>query len=55
MKRAFEVPEKYPIGIFYEDERPLYSEELPQFKKGPLTSHDINDVDITPVFEDYSF
>ena len=53
--RAFEVPEKYPIGIFYQEERPLYEEELPQFKKGPLVKHDISNIDITPLFEEHSF
>ncbi len=54
MKKASEAPEKYPIGIFYQEERPLYEEELPQFKKGPLVSHDISNVDVTPLFEEYS-
>jgi 2-oxoglutarate ferredoxin oxidoreductase subunit beta len=55
MKKAFEPPEKYPIGIFYQKERPLYEEELPQFKKGPLVNHNISNIDVTPLFEEYSF
>jgi len=55
MRRAMEPPEKYPIGIFYQEERPLYEEELPQFKNGPLVNHDISKVDITLLFEEYSF
>jgi len=55
MKKAAEVPEKYPIGIFYKEERSVYEDELPQFKKGPLAHHDISQVDITPLFEEYSF
>jgi len=54
-KRAAESPTKEPIGIFYQEERPIYEEELPQYSKGPLSSHDISNVDINPVFEEYSF
>lgn len=54
-KKAFEPPEKYPIGIFYQEERSIYEDELPQFKKGPLVNHDISNVDVTPLFEEYSF
>ena len=55
IKKAFEPPEKYPIGIFYQEDRGIYEEDLPQFKKGSLVSHDISNIDITPLFEEYSF
>ena len=54
MKRAVEPPERFPIGIFYQDVRPLYEETLPQFRKGALVYHDIRAVDIGPLFEAYS-
>lgn len=53
-KKAAEPPEKYPIGIFYKEERSIYEDELPQFKKGALVNHDISNVDVTPLFEEYS-
>lgn len=55
LKKAAEPPAKYPIGIFYKEERPIYEDELPQFKKGPLISHDIHNIDVTPLFEELAF
>lgn len=55
LKKAYEPPTKYPIGIFYKEDRPIYEDELPQFKKGALVHHDIHHVDVTPLFEQYSF
>jgi len=53
--KAHEVPEKYPIGIFYQEDRPIYEDELPQFKNGALVHKDISNIDITPMMEEYSF
>ena len=54
-KKAFEAPKKFPIGIFYKEERGVYEEEQPQFEAGPLAKQDIMDVDISRLFEEYSF
>jgi 2-oxoglutarate/2-oxoacid ferredoxin oxidoreductase subunit beta len=53
-ERLSEEPDKFPIGIFYKEERGVYEDEQPQFASGPLTAHDISNVDINPVFEEYS-
>ncbi len=55
LKKAFEPPEKFPIGIFYKEERGIYEDELPQFGKGALVNHDISNIDVNPLFEEYSF
>jgi 2-oxoglutarate/2-oxoacid ferredoxin oxidoreductase subunit beta len=52
--RAGEHPDKYPIGIFYKQERDVYENAQPQFAGGPLTSQDITNVDIGPLLEAYS-
>lgn len=37
MEKAFEGPDpKYPIGIFYQEQRKSYEDELPQLSKKPL-------------------
>lgn len=54
-KKLVESPEKFPIGIFYKEDRSVYEDEQPQFKDGSLVSHDISNIDITKLFEEYSF
>ncbi len=54
LKKAEEAPEKYPIGIFYQEDRPVYEDELSQFQNGALIHHDIKNIDINPLFEEYS-
>jgi len=54
-KRAYEPPTKFPIGIFYQEERSIYEDDLPQFKKGALVHHDISNIDVIPLFQQYSF
>ncbi|MEM4137045.1 MAG: thiamine pyrophosphate-dependent enzyme [Candidatus Anstonellaceae archaeon] len=51
-QKAFET-EKLPIGIFYQEERPTYEEELEELKKGPLCKQEINNIDIQRVVEKY--
>jgi len=45
--------DKLPIGVFYEEERETYNDELVALKKAPLVNHDISDVDIKGVLETY--
>ncbi|NIP35866.1 MAG: 2-oxoacid ferredoxin oxidoreductase, partial [Thermoplasmata archaeon] len=45
--KALEWGDEIPIGIFYKEERPTLSDELPGLKKGPLNKRDLSDVDIT--------
>ena len=48
------VSDKIPIGIFYQEERDVYEDEQPQFKRGPLAHQDIENVNIDHIFEQYS-
>jgi len=54
LKRAYEQPEKFPIGLFYQEERDVYEDTQPQFENGPLAKHDISNIDINPLFEAYT-
>jgi 2-oxoglutarate/2-oxoacid ferredoxin oxidoreductase subunit beta len=52
-KKSQEWNEKIPIGIFYKENRTLYEDELPQIKDKPLVQHDISNVDITPLYQEF--
>jgi 2-oxoglutarate ferredoxin oxidoreductase subunit beta len=43
---------KVPIGLFYEEQRPTYEEQLPQIKDKPLVKQDITNVDISVAYEE---
>lgn len=51
--KAQEWGEKIPIGILYKEERPLYTDELPQIKDVPLVSQPIDAVDITKFLDEF--
>lgn len=52
--RALEWGDRIPIGIFYEDDRPSYTDQLPQLESGPLAERDLADVDISPVLDEHT-
>lgn len=52
MKRCQEY-ERWPVGIFYKEEKPIYTDELPFIKDSPLVKHDISNVDITKFVEEF--
>ncbi len=45
--------EKIPIGIFYQEEKPLYEDGLKQIERKPLVDHVINDIDINKLLNNY--
>lgn len=45
--------ERWPVGIFYKTEKPIYTDELPFIKDSPLVKHDISNVDITKYVEEF--
>ncbi len=53
LERAQEWNDKIPIGIFYRARRPVYEDELPQLKKGPLVEHNIENIDISKLLEEF--
>lgn len=44
---------KFPLGIFYQVERPTYSDGLPQLKDNPLVKDDVSKIDISKSMERY--
>lgn len=52
LERSLEGLEKLPIGIFYREERPTYSDNLPQVKEMSLIKQSLENIDITPIFID---
>jgi 2-oxoglutarate/2-oxoacid ferredoxin oxidoreductase subunit beta len=52
MKKAHES-EKFPIGIFYQVQKPTYEEQEPGMAKVPATQLDISNTDITKAMERY--
>ena len=52
MKKAWET-EKFPIGVFYQVQKPTYEEQEPGMAGVPATELDISNVDITGAMEKY--
>ena len=52
MKKAQET-ERWPIGVFYKEERPIYTDEIPFIKDQPLAKQDISNVDISKFIEEF--
>ncbi len=52
-KKTLEWEPRIPIGIFYKEDRPTYSDELPQEKDVPVALQPIEDIDINPLLEKY--
>jgi 2-oxoglutarate ferredoxin oxidoreductase subunit beta len=52
IKRAQET-ERWPIGVFYKEERSIYTDEIPFIKEKPLVKHDISNVDISKFVEEF--
>jgi len=52
MKRAQET-ERWPIGVFYKADKPIYTDEIPFIKGSPLAKHDISAVDISKYVEEF--
>jgi 2-oxoglutarate ferredoxin oxidoreductase subunit beta len=50
LERALEWGNQIPIGIFYKDDRPTYSDNLPQDKS--LTKFPLKNIDITSLLND---
>ena len=45
--------ERWPIGVFYKAEKPIYTDEIPFIKDSPLVKHDISKVDISKYVEEF--
>jgi 2-oxoglutarate ferredoxin oxidoreductase subunit beta len=55
LKKAYEDEEtnyeKVPIGVFYKVEKPTFESQLPQIKEKSMVEQDIENVDISMVYE----
>jgi len=52
MKKAMET-ERWPIGVFYKIQKPIYTDEIPFISDSPLVAHDILNVDISKYIEEF--
>jgi len=52
IKRAQEF-ERWPVGVFFKEEKPIYSDEIPFIREKPLVKHDISDVDVSKFIEEF--
>lgn len=52
MNKAQET-EKLPIGVFYNIQKPAYTDEIPFISESPLVKHDISNVDISKYVEEF--
>ncbi|MCW4049629.1 MAG: thiamine pyrophosphate-dependent enzyme [Candidatus Bathyarchaeota archaeon] len=53
-EKAREWDDKIPIGIFYREDRPTYSDGMPTLKKGALVKQPVGDVDLKKLLGEYS-
>lgn len=52
--KAEEWGEKIPVGVYYKKEgQATYEDSLPMLKNGPLTEHNIQNIDIEPMMKAY--
>lgn len=51
-QKALEWGKRIPIGIFYQERRPTYNEELSQLKEKPLVQQSLIGIDITKNMEE---
>ncbi|MCX8198127.1 MAG: thiamine pyrophosphate-dependent enzyme [Candidatus Micrarchaeota archaeon] len=52
IKKAQET-ERWPIGVFYKTQKPIYTDDIPFIKEEPLVKHDISNVDISKFIEEF--
>ena len=51
--RALEWGDKIPIGVIYQQERPVYEEQLPQLKKAPLVKQPIDPLKLEALLNEF--
>ena len=51
--RAQEWGERIPIGVFFQEIKPTYEDQLPQIKEKPLAEQDISSVDIKKTLSEF--
>jgi len=51
LEKAFEWGDRIPIGVFYQEERPVYRDSLPHMARKSLVRQKVEDIDITALME----
>lgn len=52
VKKAQET-QRWPIGVFYKTQKPIYTDEIPFIAEKPLVKHDISNIDISKYIEEF--
>ncbi|MCX8194834.1 MAG: 2-oxoacid:ferredoxin oxidoreductase subunit beta [Candidatus Micrarchaeota archaeon] len=52
LKKARET-DRWPIGVFYQEQKPIYTDEIPFISESPLAKHDISKIDISKFVEEF--
>jgi len=52
-ERAMEWGDRIPIGVFYRKERPVYRENFPVLKEGPMARRSLEGIDISRLLEEF--
>ena len=53
LEKALEWGERIPIGVVYEEELPVYEDQLPALSKGPLVRHEIDPARVEKLFAEF--
>lgn len=53
LKLAEQWDKKIPLGVYYQEEKPTYNDELPQLADKTLREYGVEDVNIAPLMKEY--
>lgn len=53
-EKSFEWGDKIPIGVFYQIDKPTFTEQLPQLQKMPLVDQPLDKINIEGLLEEFS-
>jgi len=53
LEKALEWGERIPIGVVYEEDLPVYEDQLPALSKGPLVRHEIDPARVEKLFTEF--
>src|SRR4030042_2509418 len=53
IKKTFEWSEKIPVGVFYQEEKPAFTDQLPQLKEDTLVEKPLNDIKIDELLKEF--
>ena len=53
LEKALEWGDKIPIGVIYEENLPVYEDQLPALSKGPLVRHELDPSGVEALFAEF--